>query len=315
VADSSLYGYDVAMRLLAYNRFGSILGIDTLAAQTEDAINKGVVLCPKGIARRWVAEKRGQTFLDFINIYRTKMMFSWKRQRTVVARRGFYATGEDGQVYNLKANPVDLTYNMWFWSNSLDKVMQCVEKYIQWQHDDPKVVLSFNGLWEMNPDLEFAYAVDESYIEDVFNLGKIFCYRMDVGVQGWLIESSDPTSNIISKIRLTTYDKDDLESFADIVVDGASQDTELADALRMFRANLYGIVEVDSEAQTFSVYEDQTGDFVENKQFIVENSTENNEMYTVVSSSYDAVTNLTVVLVSEEIAGDTANGNIYLREE
>ena len=312
MADSFLYSYDVAIRTLAYTRFGSILGINTLGDTAADSINQGVVLCPKGIARRWVAEKRGKTFLDFINIYRTQVAFSWKRQRTIVARRGLYAT-IDGNTQTLKANPVDLTYNMWFWSNSLDKINQCIEKYIQWQHDTPKVSLTYDDTYTLNPDLSFTPVIDESAIEDVFNIGKVWCFRMPLSVQGWIITSTTETG-LIAKIRLTTYDKDNLESYTDIVVDGSNQDTELAAALRMFRANLYGIVDVDSTGKTFAVYEDQTADFTVGRQFIVENSTANNEMYTVVTSVYAEGTNLTTITVSETIVDETVDGNIYLPE-
>jgi len=313
MANSFTFTYDVTIRSLIYTRFGSILGINTLAPLQVDAINKGVILCPKGIAQRLVAEKRGQTFLEFINVYPNKFEFSWKRQRTSVARRGLRYTKLDNTVGIIKADAVDIEYSMWFWSISLDKVRECMEKYIQWQHDNPKITLLFNDEFEMNPDIRFSSVADESHIEDIFNTGKIWVYRMTAAIEGWLPKT--PSSvNEIHKIHLTTYDKDDVTSYTTIAVEDSNQDVELANALRMLQANLYGIKTVDYLAKTFTVLEDRTAEFTSDKQIIVENSTDNNGAYVVDSSSYSELTNKTTIIVQESPVSNIADGNIYFHE-
>jgi len=308
---SLTYTYDVAMRSLAYTRFGSILGIDVLAATVEESINKGVIICPKGIAQRMVAEKRGENFLEFINIYPSEFAFSWDRNRSNVARRGFRYQKTPTSIGVVQADPIDLTYDMWFWSTSLDKVRLCMEKYIQWQHDAPKLSITFFNNFSMNPDISFNPVVDESAIEDIFNTGKVWVYKMTARIEAWLprLETEEKE---IHKISLGGYDKDEVTgNYGDIVVVSSSQDAELAAALFMFRSDLYGITGVSLSPHTFTVSKDRTADFAAGSKFIVENSTDNDEMYTVVSSAWDSLTDSTIITVVEAPVSEIVNGNIY----
>lgn len=311
---SVLYTYDVAMQMLMFTRFASILGINSELTDT-DSVNKGVVLCPRGIAEREIAEKRAQIFLEFINVYRTSVAFSWPRQNTLVARRGFTYLKPTGGVGVIKADAVDIEYSAGFWSNDLDKINLCVEKYLQWQHETPKITLLFNNEFGMNPDIQFNGVVDESRIEDVFEDGKVWTFRMTAKLDGWLpkINEADDTK-LIQKIQLTTYDKDTISDYSTIVVPGLGQNVALEAALRMFRSNLYGITGVSSVSKTFTVKGDRSSEFTAGVKFHVENSTENDEIYTVISSSYDEGEDETVVVVAETIAGDTVDGNIYRPE-
>jgi hypothetical protein len=253
------YSYDIAMRLLAYTKFGSILGINNLDPDQSEAINKGVIICPKRIAQRIVAEKRGETFLEFINVYPTKFAFSWDRNRTVVSRRGLRYTKTNGTMGTVQAHPIDIEYSMWFWSNSLDRVRRCMELYIQWQHTSPKISLTFDGEFTFNPDIKFSPVVDESEIEDLFNTGKIWVYRMTASLEGWLPVHLDEDIARIHKIRLTAYDNTlGQENYSEIAVEDGNQDTELAAAIKMLRANLYGITGVDHTAGTVVVDKDRS---------------------------------------------------------
>jgi len=310
--ESVLYTYDVAMRTLVYTRFASILGINS-EPTVADSINKGVILVPKGIAQREVAEKRDQTFLEFINVYRSSVAFSWQRQNTLIARRGFNYTKAAGGIGTIKADATDITYNMWFWSNDLDKVNLCVEKYIQWQHETPKVSLLFNDEFSMNPDLQFSPVVDESQIEDVFEDGKVWCFRMTAKVDGWLPKLLD-ISGPIQKIQLTTYDKDTVLNYEVIVVPGSGQNQELEAALRMFRSSLYRITGVSSAGKNFKVAKNRSSEFTAGVTFTVENSTENDEFYTTAGSTYSVGDDETTITVVEAIGGNIVDGNIYRPE-
>ena len=312
--NSVLYTYDKAMQVLLYQRFASILGISSQPTQ-EDSINQGVVICPQHIAQREVAEKRGEVFLEFINLYRTSVAYSWKRQNTLIARRGFVFQRPDGTVGVVKVDATDITYSMWFWSNDLDKINLCVEKYLQWQHETPKVTLYFNDEFGMNPDIQFEGAIDESNIEDVFNDGKIWTFEMKVRIDGWLPKLSPAEeTKLIQKICITTYDRDAVSNYETIVVPGSGQNVALEAALRMFRANLYGIVGVSSIGKTFRVSKNRTSEFPADTKFQVENSTQNDGLYTVEISTYDSPNEETVITVKETITGNTIDGDIYRPE-
>ena len=316
MADAITYSYDIAMRLLCYSKFGSILGIDSLDPVQAEAINKGVVLYPKRIAQRVIAEKRGETFLEFINIFPFRFAFDWKRQRTIVGRQGLKYTKSDGTIGVVKAVPISLDYNMWFWSVKLDRVRQCMELYIQWQHNLPKLTFFWDTDFEINPDIIFSPVIDESDIEDVFNTGKVWVYRMTAAIEGWL-PVQDTALGRIHKIRLTTYDNTvlDTTTYVEVAVETDDDyDSDLADALKMFRTNLYRITGVDDTAKTFTVAEDRTADFTAARLFFVENSTANDEMYTVVSSSYDSDDEETTIVVSEALVDDTVDGNLRFHE-
>jgi hypothetical protein len=310
------YSYDVAMRLLAFTKFGSILGIDTLDPVQEEAINKGVVICPKRIAQRMIAEKRGETFLEFINVYPVRFQFSWERNRSVVSRSGLRFQKSDGTLGTIRAHPIDIEYHMWFWSNSLDRVRLCMEQYIQWQHTAPKIDLIFDSEFSYNPDLIFSPVVDESEIEDLYNNGKVWVYRMSARLEGWLPEYNDLNTARIEKIRLTAYDTTQGKTnYVEIAVEtDANHDADLAAAIKMFRANLYGIVGVDHTSNSLTVSKDRTADFTATAKFKVENSTKNNETYTVATSSYSGVNDETTIITVEDLVDSTVDGNIYLHE-
>lgn len=313
MAESFTYSYVVALRTLLYTRFASILGLAELRDDSADAVNKGVIYCPKRIAQRTISEKRGETFLEFINFYQSSFRFSWNRQRTVLARRGIPVLKANGGYTRVKANPVDLSYDIWFWSNSLDKVYLCLESYVRWQHDTPKIVLTYNDEYALNPDLTFGAPVDESSINDVFNLGKIWCFSLPLNIEGWLPDE-DSVFGQIEKIQVTTYDKDSVTSISTVYVEDSNQDTELEAALRMFKAKLYSIKAVSVANKTFTTPNDRRTDFTAGVLFTVENSTENNGIYTVASSVYSREDEETTIVVVEEIPGLTVDGNIYKHE-
>jgi hypothetical protein len=78
------------------------------------------------------------------------------------------------------------------------------------------------------------------------------------------------------------------------------------------------IVGVDTTAKSFSVAGDQTtpngqlnsanGHFVAGDRIAVSGSTGNNEIYTVVSATYDVYSDTTTIVVSEDVASDIADG-------
>jgi len=314
MASSVTYAYDIAVRALAYTRFGTTLGIDQLGSTDAERINRGVVLCPKTIAQRYLSEKRGETFLEFMNVYRRAIRFSWARNRSVVSRRGLRYQKSDGTIATIKADSVDLDYDVWVWSNNLDKINLCVERYLQWQHETPKIEIIYESEFSLDPNLQFSPVVDDSHIESLYDIGKVWVFRMPIHIDGWLPKDAGEQVGQANKIQLTLYDKDNITNYSEIIVPGSNQNTELEATLRLFRGLLYGIAAVDVIEKTFTVYDDRTGDFSAGDVLLVKDSTDNDEQYTVVSAVYDNETDQTTITVQESPISNTADGYVYKME-
>ncbi len=310
MANSSfLRSYDLALKLLIYDRFGSNLGIDTQHSIEEENINEGVFQFPKDTAMRIAAEKRGENFLEFINFYREGTSFSWDRNRSVVSRRGMWVSTSSTtqETAHVKAVPVDLRYNVWFWSKDLDKIYECMEDYIFWQQDNPKVSLKYNDLYEITPDIHLGDIVDESTVPEEFEKGIVFCFKMPIKIDAWIFRGL--SFKTISKIVVTFYDKDQVENYEEIIVDDSDQNTELEAALRFFRRNLYDIYEIDLTNNLVKIFGNFPGDFSAGEKFRIQNSTGNDGIYTVVSSGY--ASDVTSVKVTETLQSSVADGSIY----
>lgn len=76
----------------------------------------------------------------------------------------------------------------------------------------------------------------------------------------------------------------------------------------------YNIIAVDTINKTFSISGNHTAEITADKSGIVENSSGNNGLYYVVSSSYDATNDKTIIVVSENILSSVADGTITFGE-
>lgn len=311
MANSLLQGFDLAVKAALYNRFASILGIDTETSDEDTNINLGIFQFPKAVAQRISAEKRGETYLEFINFWRVGASFSWARNRSPLAKRGIPVSGEDGIITYVKATPIDLRYDAWFWSKDLDKLYQVMEDYVFWQHDNPKVSLLYNNLYELTPDIHFGEIVDESTVSEQFDQGTIFVYRMPITVDGWVLKGEP--FNIISKIKVTFYDKDDITDYEEVIVEDSNHDSELESALRFFSKAIYDIDSINLLDNSVSIVGDFVSDFPVGTNLSIWNSTDNNGQYTVSSdgATYDS-NGLTNVILNETLTSETADGTIYV---
>jgi len=314
---SFLQGYDIAVRSLVFDRFKAILGWNALADTDVDRINTSLSICPKGLALREMSEKRGRDYLDvpFANVWRMGTAYSWARQRSVLARRGFnILSGDD--VVNVKASPMDLSYGVWFWSQDLDLIYQATELYTSWQHSNPKIEVTYNELYTLDPEFHFSESVDESDIEQIYSTGKYFVWRMPIAIDAWLLTAGDGSSILINKIRLTVYDQDSVTDYTTIVVDDSSQDVELEAALQLDRISIYGIIAVDLTENTVSVDNDRESDFAVGDQLRIVDSTSNDGMYTLssVGAVYDGDMDQTFLYLEESLVDATVDGYIEERE-
>jgi len=303
---------DNTLKTLLYQRFASILGIDTQSSSQEDNINKGIVQVPREVALRAIAEKRGENFLEFINFWRVGTGPSWNRQRTVVARRGLWVGESDDKLttVHVKAHPIDLNYNIWFWSKDLDKVYQVIEEYIFWQQDNPKISILYDNKWELTPDLHFGEIVDESTVPEQYERGLIFVFKMPIKIDGWVLKGL--SFDTITKIIVKVYDKDDVSDYTEIVVEDSNQDTELEAALRMFSRSLYAIYSVDLDNNIIILSDNRNNDFEKDDKIFIENSTLNNGVYTI--SNVGFLNGRTALTLVESLVDDAGIlGNLYKR--
>jgi len=317
-SSSFLYGYDLAIKAVLYSRFASILGIDTQHSSETENINEGIYQFPKAVAQRISAEKRGATFLEFMNFYRVGAEFSWERNRTPLSRRGQWVntvTAAGSDTIHLKAVPVNLRYDVWFWSKDLDKINQIVEKYLFWQQETSKLSISYidtyDNSYSLTPDLHFGEIIDESTVDDQYQSGLIYVHRMPITVDAWVFEGL--SFKTISKIRVTFYDKDDVTNYSEIIVEDINQNTELEAALRFFRRTVYDIDSIDLTANSISIVGEFDSDFTAGDRVDICNSTDNNGTYTISSVGATYADNKTTVVLDGALTSSTADGTIYKR--
>lgn len=294
--------YDVALKALLYSRFKTILGIDGVA------MKYGVIQCQEEIALREFAERRGDNWLDFISFYRSSQSPSWERQRTVLARRGVWLAAG----VNVTAQPIDLNYDVTFWSKDLDKLYEIVEKYITWQHDFPKIVLTYLDTYTIEPDLHFGDITDQSTYSSKYETGTIFAYRVPIKIDGWIL-TSETVANLIEKVRLSVYNGDDVTDYSEIYLEDSSQDTTQEAIIRFFRRSIYGISSASITNSSVIIDGDRVSDFTVAEEVIIQGSTANNGLYIIASVTLDSSGD-TVLVFDELITDATADGYVHKDE-
>jgi len=307
---SFIKSYDDAMKTLLFAKWHSKLEFGD-ALEVSDKINKSVIQIHKDVALRTISEKRGYDSLEFINFYRVGASPSWERQRTPLARKGLIVPRDNGLPRRVKAQPIDIRYNAWFWTKNLDKAYQIIENYILWQHETPALEITYNDLYVLQPWLHFGEIVDESTVPVEYNKGRYFVYRMPIKLDAWVLKSDD-NIGIINKIRMTLYDKDYVTDYSSIVVEDSSQDTELEQKLRMEKISLYGISAVNLIDNTITISDDRSSDFEVGETIFIEGSTNNDGSYTIFSVS--VVDGDTEIKLIEDLVDDTVDGNIKKME-
>jgi hypothetical protein len=315
-SSSVTYGYDAALKSLLYDRFADTIGISLLSSDKIENMNQGLFQCPFEIAQREASEKRSTNFLEFMHFYRMGMNPSWDRQRTVLAQRGLWALmdkdADKRLLTNIKAQPVDLLYSVWFWSKNWEKLNLCMEDYIFWQQENPKVEVSYDIGDDkypiaIRPDLHFGEIVDESTYPEKYEVGTKFIIRMPIKMDGWVFKST--TLKPIRKIRLTVYDKDDVTDYSEII--GPDPNTGLEQALKFFRKSIYNIIAVSILDGKITVAGKYGIDFSVGEKIVIRDSTGNDGMYTVsiVSQGADS----TVLVVEEPLYSSVVDGVIQKR--
>ena len=181
--DTFLKLIDKGLMVLCFTKFKDDLNI-------TNAVND-VAIRPKEVALRTLAEKRGKSSLEFLNLWRETTTFSWPRQRSPLAREGMlmaFTDTNNTDITRASAVPVDLQYNLWAWSVDLDKINSVIETYLFWQHTNPNLDLTFNEVHPVQFDLKFGAAVDTSPVEDIYEKGVYYGVRLPIQVEGWVMK-------------------------------------------------------------------------------------------------------------------------------
>jgi hypothetical protein len=187
---------DYGVRAMVWYKFSDLL---SLTSMTNDS-----ALWPKAVTFRHISEKRGKVEMEFINVWRSGTKFDWDRQRTSIARGGVYGRTGATAAAELKAVPVSLTYDAFFWSKDIDKLNQISERYCFWQHQDPNLNMLFDDKYPVEFDLKFGSVIDESPIESMFDKGIYYVIRCPIEVEGWIFSSA--STKVIRTIYLRGYD-------------------------------------------------------------------------------------------------------------
>lgn len=299
---------DIGLRSLLYTKYFTILNLEN--------INKGVILYPKEIALREMAEKRGQPEVEMVNLWRTRVSPDWKRMQTAVARRGIRVAHTDAtktEAITVKAIPVTLEYDVWFWTHYRDRLNLIIEEYLFWQQDNPNLNLEYGSEYPVELDLHFGDIVDESIVAEKYDKGQIFILNAPITLDGWVFSNTDVKT--IHKIELSLYNKNDLtaDQIGNIIIESSDEDfdSERESTLKLYEEHIYGIIGVVISAYEFSITTGWATEFSVEGKIYVDGSTGNDGIYTIALVTDDgAYTTITVV---EEIEDGTEDGTISLR--
>ena len=295
---------DLGLRALLYTKFYDILNLES--------INRGVLLYPKEVAFRMMSEKKGAMISEFVNVWRTRTTPSWERQRTPVARRGLrvaYTDGNQTDTITVKAMPVDLDYDVYFWTKDIENLNLIAERYLFWQQDSPNLNLFYNTDYPAELDLHFGELVDESNVPDMLNRGNHFVMKVPIKVDGWIFTSEE--IGVIQKIELLLYDNTNLADYRECIFETDQYDATTEAALRLYEEHIFGIIDVDQAAPSFTINRGEGSLFVVGSYIYVDDSPANDGRYTIVSAA-DAA-NFTEVVVSEAISDSAVGGTVSLR--
>jgi len=186
-ATSFIQVIDLALRSSIYEKYRDLM--------EWDDENKDVLFYPKEIALRKRAERVGEGIVEFANIWGVSTGFDWERQRTSVARNGILMKYVDPNnkeaISTVKAIPLNLEYNIWYWSKDYNKLKQIAERYSFWWHNDPSMNLVVNGEYPLDLKMHFGDVYDESTVEMQFDEGSYYVIRTPLRVEAWVFETFD----------------------------------------------------------------------------------------------------------------------------
>jgi len=215
MAESFLKITDEGVRAAIWAKFYSVMGFSEL-----DLLQNNIVLYPKPVAFREISEMRDRTRMEFMNLWRESMVKDRSRLNLSAASGGVPVVFTDGLddsgeveentgIVNIKATPVILNYNLWFWSLDRDKLNNVAELCLFWEHNTPYVTLNFDDTYPIDLNIKMTGdIIDESPIDTMRTRGTYYVYRVPIEVEGWAL--SDAQVKTIKTIYVKIYDQDDI---------------------------------------------------------------------------------------------------------
>jgi len=220
LANTFLKIIDEGVRAAIWSKFYSTMGFGEL-----DELRENIVLYPKSVAFRKISDMRERTRMEFMNLWRESTVLDRKRLTMPVARRGvplvytddLDGSGEAGErtgMIQVKAVPVTISYNLWFWSLDKDKLNDIAEECLFWEHNTPYVRLYFDEVYPVDLNVRITGEIfDESPLDDLYKRGTYYVSRVPIEVEGWVFSGAEVKT--IKTIYLKVYDRDEIED-ADI---------------------------------------------------------------------------------------------------
>jgi len=190
---------DEGIRNFVFNKYSTIMGLSSVTDDTA--------ILPKEMALRMISENRGRTYTEFISIWRPQTERDIDRARTPIARHGLlmeYTDEEITDVVTVKAVPVGLRYDIYFWSKNLETIQQVLEEYLFGMYESPNLSLNFNNAYPLEMYLHYQDIVDESTINQMTDVGLYFVKRASIYLEGWVGKVTE--SKTIKEIHLSIYD-------------------------------------------------------------------------------------------------------------
>lgn len=192
---------DFAVKGLIFSKFGPLMGL-------QDQ-NKDIVMFPKEIAPRQLAERRGHFDLGFISLWRTVTQYSQARKRTPVARVGvalnYDNTTTKTAIRSAKAIPADIEYEVQFWTRDLNEMNKVVEEFLFWQFENPNLDMLIDGTYPVEFDLKFGDIQDGSSVPEMFEKGLIYVKTLPILVELWIPRFEDVKT--VHSVTVSIYDE------------------------------------------------------------------------------------------------------------
>lgn len=189
---------DNTIKTLIYNKFGSYLGLESQ--------NKDLVFAPQSIAQRKLAEKRGESSVEFISLWRNSIALDWERQNSIIGRNGLSLNYADSntkqQIVTVKGVPINIDYDIFLWSKDLDKITQATEAFVQWLHNKPQLVVYYAGQYEMDMYIHLKEIQDVSDY-NIYEKGQYFISKFNMQLDAWALTTI--SSRTILKIIVDFY--------------------------------------------------------------------------------------------------------------
>jgi hypothetical protein len=194
-----------------------------------------VSIMPKESAQRHTAEKRGQNFLEFINLWKTKVSYNWRMNQTGLARTGIEIQVDDDDESTLvTAVPAIINYDVWFWTLSLYTHELVTDKLLFWNQENPSLDLTYNTNFPIEFNVSLKDIVDESTTGIKYEKGQYYTQKIGVEVQGYILKSL--TQKAIRSIIMKLYDGSALtdQNMIDMVIGEQEIDSQRREALLLW---------------------------------------------------------------------------------